>query len=251
MPYAMNRGVRINYEVEGDGPTLLLLHGSTQSIADWREAGYADALQDASAARSSDLRGHGQSDKPHDPAAYDWPLLVEDATCVLDDRGISSADVFGYSAGSFIALGMAMSARERLRSLIIGGASNKWGGLSESGRKLLEQGMESYVRASFEANGPLPADRRQRQLANDPTALIASLSGRRCTPTREQLGSFDKPTFIYVGEADPRLADSKEMASQLPSATLVTLPGTNHSDGFWRSDLILPHLIPFLVEVSP
>lgn len=251
MPYAMNRGVRINYEVEGDGSPLLLLHGTTQSIADWREAGYADALRDHRQLVSLDLRGHGQSEKPHDHAAYDWPLLVEDATCVLDDRGISSADVFGYSAGSFIALGMAMSAPERVHSLIIGGASNKWAGLSEGGRKLLEQGMESFVRVSFEANGPLPADQRQRQLANDPDALIASLSGPRCTPTREQLGSFDKPTFIYAGEDDPRLEDSKEMASQLPRATLVTLPDINHVQGFWRSDLILPYLIPFLVEVSP
>ena len=176
---------------------------------------------------------------------------MADATCVLDDLGISSADVFGYSAGSYVALGMAMSTAERVHSLIIGGASNKWSGLSEGGRRLLEQGMESFVRASFESNGPLPAGQRHRQLANDPTALIASLSGLRCTPTREQLESFDKPTFIYVGEADPRLESPREMAAQLPNARLVTLPGINHVEGFSRSDLILPHLISFLVEVSP
>jgi hypothetical protein len=45
MPYALNQGVRINYEVEGDGPALLLLHGTTHRIENWREAGYVDALK--------------------------------------------------------------------------------------------------------------------------------------------------------------------------------------------------------------
>src|SRR5688572_19971027 len=100
MPYALNQGVRINYEVEGDGPALLLLHGTTHCMEDWREAGYVDALKGYRQLVILDLRGHGKSDKPHDAAAYDWPVVVNDATSVLDDRGISSADVFGYSGGS-------------------------------------------------------------------------------------------------------------------------------------------------------
>jgi hypothetical protein len=110
--------------------------------------------------------------------------------------------------------------------------------------------MESYVRGTYEVNGPLPPSERQRQLANDPIALIAWLSGSRCTPTGEQLATFDKPAFIYVGEADPRIEPSKAMASQLLSSTPVTLPAVNHLDAFLRSELILPHLIQFLLKVS-
>lgn len=251
MPYVMNRGVRINYEVEGEGPALLLLHGTTQSIEDWREAGYTAALKNLRRLVIPDLRGHGQSDKPHNAADYDWQLLVEDSTSVLDDQGISSADVFGYSAGSYIAMGMAMSVPERLNSLVLGGGSNAWGGLPDAFRLLLEQGMEVFVKASFESGGPMPPSQRARQLTNDPAALMASLSGPRCTPSGEQLASFSKPTFIYAGEADPRCIEgSKEMASQLPHATFVMLPGINHVEGFWRSDLVLPHLIPFLTKVG-
>ena len=248
MPHANNRGVRIYYEVEGEGPPVLLLHGTTGSLEDWREAGYTGALRDRQLVLV-DLRGHGRSDKPHEPSAYDWPDLVNDANCVLDELAISRADVFGYSAGSYIAIAMAMIAPQHVRSLIVGGASNKWAGLSDRGRQLLSQGIEAFVDATFESTGPLPADLRQRLLANDPTALIASLSANRCTPSREELEAFDKPAFVYVGDADPRLADSREMSSQLPNATLVTLPGLNHLQAFWQSDLVLPRLSKFLASL--
>jgi pimeloyl-ACP methyl ester carboxylesterase len=249
MPYASNHGVRIHYEVEGDGPPLVLLHGTADGLQGWRETGFVDGLKDDHRLVLIDQRGHGQSDKPHDVAAYDWLLLVDDVTGVLNDLAITSADVLGYSAGSFIALAMAMSAPERVRSLILGGASAKWPGVSARALDMFAESMDAFVRFLVESAGPLLWD-IQRVLANDPVAVSASLSAPRCTPSPDMLRAFDKPCLIFVGEADPRLADSHEMASHLSDATLATLPGLNHVQTYARSDLVLPHIRAFLAQVE-
>lgn len=70
MPHAWNDKVRIHYEVEGSGPPLVLQHGITQTLDAWRRAGYVDALKSRYRLILVDARGHGASDKPHDPTAY-------------------------------------------------------------------------------------------------------------------------------------------------------------------------------------
>jgi pimeloyl-ACP methyl ester carboxylesterase len=71
MAFATNSGVRIHYEIEGSGQPLVLHHGSFASGADWGDLGYVDALKREHLLILMDARGHGASDKPHDPAAYD------------------------------------------------------------------------------------------------------------------------------------------------------------------------------------
>src|SRR5437763_14786365 len=70
MPYADNGNIRIHYQVEGEGPALVLQHGFTESVTDWYEAGYVEALRRDYRLILIDARGHGASDKPRDPDAY-------------------------------------------------------------------------------------------------------------------------------------------------------------------------------------
>lgn len=84
MPYANNQGVRIHYEIEGEGPHLVLIHGFTGSLDDWREFGYTETLKRNHQVILVDTRGHGASDKPHNPGAYETELLVGDVLAVLD-----------------------------------------------------------------------------------------------------------------------------------------------------------------------
>jgi len=91
MPFATNAGVRIHYETEGSGQPLVLHHGSFASGADWRDLGYVDALKHDNLLILMDARGHGASDKPHDPAAYDLTLRASDVTSVLDDLNVERA----------------------------------------------------------------------------------------------------------------------------------------------------------------
>ncbi len=70
MPYADHQGIRIHYQVEGEGPPLVLQHGFTQSIQDWYRAGYVDALKPAYQLILIDARGHGGSEKLYDRGLY-------------------------------------------------------------------------------------------------------------------------------------------------------------------------------------
>jgi pimeloyl-ACP methyl ester carboxylesterase len=123
MPYAVNQGVRIHYQVEGDGQPLVIQHGFTDSAETWYEVGYVDGLKPQYRLILIDARGHGASDKPHEPDAYDRERVVADITTVLDDLAIPRAHYFGYSMGARIGFAIAKYAPERVRSLIIGGGS--------------------------------------------------------------------------------------------------------------------------------
>lgn len=68
MAYADNNGIRIHYQVEGDGPPLVLQHGYSDSLESWYEFGYVDKLKSQCQLILIDARGHGASDKPHDTA---------------------------------------------------------------------------------------------------------------------------------------------------------------------------------------
>src|SRR6185312_14162912 len=121
MPYANNAGVRIHYEIEGDGPALVLQHGFTQSLEDWAECEYLAPLRPKYRMILVDARGHGGSDKPHDEAAYTLDRRAADVTAVLDAERIEKAHFWGYSMGGWIGFGMAKYAPHRVNALIIGG----------------------------------------------------------------------------------------------------------------------------------
>src|SRR5262249_17474553 len=123
MPYAHNQGVRIHYQTEGAGPPLVLQHGFTDSVESWYELGYVEALQNAYRLILVDARGHGASDKPHDPTAYAHKHHVEDILAVLDDLTIPTAHFLGYSMGGRIGFALATYAPTHFTSLLIGGAN--------------------------------------------------------------------------------------------------------------------------------
>jgi pimeloyl-ACP methyl ester carboxylesterase len=85
VPYAVNQGIRIHYRTEGDGKPLVVQHGITDSLETWYDLGYVEALKPQYRLILIDARGHGASDKPHEPDAYDWQRHVEDIAAVLDD----------------------------------------------------------------------------------------------------------------------------------------------------------------------
>src|SRR5436190_1642817 len=82
MPYATGSGVRIHYEVEGSGPPLVLHAGFVGTLADWHDFGYVDALKKENTLVLLDPRGQGESDKPHEAAAYTADQRVADVLAV-------------------------------------------------------------------------------------------------------------------------------------------------------------------------
>jgi pimeloyl-ACP methyl ester carboxylesterase len=121
VPFATHRGQRIHYGVEGRGPTVVLQHGLFMDGPSWKAAGFVDALKDRFQVVSVDSLGHGQSDKPTEPALYAQSQRAGDIVAVLDDLGAERAHLVGYSMGGWISVGVAKHHPQRLASLVIGG----------------------------------------------------------------------------------------------------------------------------------
>ena len=95
MPFTANKGIRIHYEVAGQGAPLVLQHSLGRSLDAWWDFGYAQVLSQDYQLILIDARGHGASDKPHDAGAYQMEGMVGDVVAVLDALGISRAHYYG------------------------------------------------------------------------------------------------------------------------------------------------------------
>ena len=254
MPQATsNNGVKIHYEVVGDGPPVLLHHGFTSSLEGWREYGYADALKDDYRLILMDARGHGQSGKPHDAAAYAIGFRVSDVTSVLDDLGVEQSHFFGYSMGGHTGFGMLEHAPDRVASLVVGGMhpyARKAEPLNQRA-ETLRDGIEAMLTATERQLGPIQEPFRSRMLANDAEALVASTLGTRDTPGLEDsLATARHLCLVFAGDQDPAHDLAQQAAGQTPNATFVSLAGLNHLAALTRSDLVLPHVTEFLARVT-
>ncbi len=247
MAYATSEGLRIYYEAVGEGPPLLMFHGSLFSGESWRIYDYVDALAADYRVILIDARGHGASDKPHDPDLYKASNLAGDVVAVLDDLDIGKVNYWGYSYGSLAGFAMAKYAPERLASLILGG-----GHPYEIDQSLnIEQENpdgDAVIAAVFKAIGgdPMSVPERPRKimLANDFLAMNALY---RHHPSQEEgLANIHMPCLIYCGDADPRFEQARQAAGQIPGSTFVALPGFNHGQVIRERDAILPHALELL-----
>ena len=247
MPYVTNQDVRIHYQVEGEGSPLVLHHGTNMCGESWKDFGYHDVLKRDYQLILVDARGHGASDKPYDPAAYDLSLRVADVTTVLDAIQIHRAHYFGYSMGGWIGFGLAKYAPERLHSLILGGA-HPYAESMQAALDRIAQAPEAYLASAEKRYGVyMTPALRARLLANDLKALLALTQDR--VSMAEVLPTMLMPCLLFVGESDPRFAKVQQCARYLPNATFFSLPECDHVAGGARSDLVLPHVTTFLAKV--
>jgi pimeloyl-ACP methyl ester carboxylesterase len=250
MPYANNQGVRIHYEVEGEGPPLVLQHGGIDCIESWYELGYVHALKTDYQLILIDARGHGASDKPHDPNAYGLQWMVADVMAVFDALHIPKAHFWGYSMGGWIGFGLAKYVPERFSSLIIGG-THPYGSSLELRRQQvrsgIEQGMEVFVASLVATYKALWPGYKARLLATDLEAHLAHSQDR---PSLEEvLPTMTMPCLLYAGEADANYPGVKECLKHIPNVTFFSLPALNHPETFVQSHLVLPHITTFLETV--
>ena len=250
MPHADNNGVRIHYQVEGEGPSLVLQHGFTSSMQRWYFYGYVDALQSDYQLILLDARGHGGSDKPHDPEAYDVSLMAGDVVAVLDALHLDQAHYWGYSMGGWIGYGLAKYAPERVRTFILGGM-HPYGRQLPPGSQLDGSDPEAFVNALMGRLGvdqtAMPPAIRDELFANDFQALAAA---QQDFPSLvEIIPTMTMPCFLYAGKNDATYyAKTRECAQHLPNATFFSLPGLDHSAVFRESGLVLPRVTKFLQE---
>lgn len=254
MPYVDSGGVHIHYETEGEGPPLVLQHWSLATLDSWYDLGFVSALRDDYQLILLDARGHGASDKPHDPDAYALSKRVGDIVAVLDDLGIAKAHFFGYSMGGWIGFGMANYAPERLRSLVIGGQhpyARDMAEMRETVRYAIENGPAAFVALWGDEPRTLAPETRkrmhERMLTWDYEALVAAAQDR--DSLEDVLPTMRMACLLYAGDEDEAHELAKQCAAQIAHATFVSLPGLDHNETLMRCDEVVPHVKKFLAAV--
>jgi pimeloyl-ACP methyl ester carboxylesterase len=248
MPYVRSQGLRIHYQVEGHGAPVVFQHGFGDSLESWYELGYVEAFKDEYRLILLDARGHGASDKPHEPEAYSFPNVTADVVAVLDDLAMATAHYFGFSMGGKNGFAVAAYAPERLRSLMILGtdASAQEHAPLDRWIAALRQGPEA-VPSIWEMDAPISPALRQRLVSNDREALIAQRMQRK-----EPLGFDDIlltlsiPCLLLVGEADAAYARVKGCSRLIPNATFVSFPSLGHTGSFLNHTEVVSHMRQFL-----
>ncbi len=229
MPSFHNGAVEIAYLDEGAGEPVVLVHGfASNKEVNWVNPGWLRTLTGAGRrAIALDNRGHGQSSKLHDPAAYHSATMADDVRALLDHLAIERADVMGYSMGARIAAFLAVDHPARVRSLIIGGLGFRLVegvGLSEDIAEALEApslaGISDPVGRVFRSFA--------EQTKSDLQALAACIRGSRQTLSRQQIAGMRVPTLVAVGTNDEVAGSAQALAALIPGATALDIPGRDH-----------------------
>jgi pimeloyl-ACP methyl ester carboxylesterase len=258
MPYANHQGVKIYYEVEGQGLPLLFGHGAMGNMSVWRGYGYVDLLKDKYQLILMDARGHGKSDKLYTPNQYHYKLMVDDVIAVLDDLGLEKTHYWGFSMGGSLGFGLAKHYPHRLLSLIIGGASpykyeaddpNQPNELLVLMRRGVEEGIEVVVEGfRVWAGGAIHPTAEARLRSLDVRAMVALFE---CSweGIEDVLPTMTMPCLIYMGDKDePDYSLSTEYVKQMPNAAHFVLPGLGHAQTSAATDLLVPRALEFLAS---
>jgi pimeloyl-ACP methyl ester carboxylesterase len=243
-----SRGHLISYRSEGSGTPLVLLGGHSAWADEWWDEGYVDQLRDGCRVIAIDRLGHGESDKPSDPAEYLDHLLVADIIAVLDAEQVETAVVWGYSMGSRNATSLAIIAPGRVSAVVNGGGA-PLPDLEGRREQILAIADAMKTDDAFaELLRGAGANEREIEDAvgrNDLAALRASwIATADDVPSAEQVVA---PSLWYRGSADAGGfdADTLDLASRLGVETYL-ISDADHITAFTRAADVLEVVKPFI-----
>jgi len=210
----------------GEGRPVLLLHGLfSNANVNWIKYGHAARLATAGfAVIMPDLRAHGQSDAPHEPAAYPHDVLVADLQAVVAALGLVDYDLGGFSLG----------ARTALKGVLAGLAPRRLvlGGMGLQGL-VGWRGRTDHFLDVIDRFGTVPRDDPQyfiqsfmKSTGIDPVAarlLLLSIEGADVG----DLATITVPTLVVCGEDDRDNGSPEDLVAVLPEATFAQIPGTH------------------------
>lgn len=261
--YFEANGVRLHYVEAGRGTPVILLHGlACDPVVNWMLPRLFQKLSRRYRVIALDLRGHGRSDKPCDPALYGLEL-VEDVVRLMDHLAIARAHVVGYSLGGFVALKLALRHPERLLSAVPCAAG--WTPHPAEDLKLLfslfedvEQGrgLTALVRWLQALKKPLPTPflwlfHRLTCWFNDMKALACLLrNAPALVATESEVRSNVVPCLAIVGGDDHMRLFAEQMAGAMPNVELLVIPGCDHFTTPLSRKLV-PALMAFLDSHTP
>jgi len=258
MPYAVNDGVKIYYELTGSGPFLVLLHGIGSSGQVWHDIGAVERFAQDFTVVTIDGRGLGKSDRPSEMAAYQRFVRRDDTIAVLDDIGADRAHLVGYSMGGRNACYVAALQPERVASVVVSGANPY--------PMRVNLGLTADVRSPRVSQAPSPAPRPPSIPVRAVRKLVRILLRRSVAqPVPYMIRHADKvdfdvdsaaaamtmPAFFLIAEFDTQfdVGLTREFAERLPASRFEIVPGEDHGMlrrlGPW-----LPKIEEFIAEAS-
>jgi len=223
-------GVSIGYRVLGDpaGWPTLMLHGFLAAAeSNWFLPGIAAAVA-ATGRRviAPDLRGHGRSDAPTDPAAWPRDVLAMDQEALIAHLHLKDYDLIGYSLGARTAVRMLVRGA-RPRKLVLGGMGDS--GLMAAGARAAM--FEDSIRRGEAAKDPRAGRRVHAMMAAGglkPEAMLGVLSSFAPT-TAAEIAAIDVPTLVVAGQRDDDNGSVEGLAGMMPDARGVRVPGDHLS----------------------
>lgn len=230
-------GERLVWRELGEGRPVVLIHGYfSDAQTNWIKYGTAEKLAAAGfRVIMPDLRAHGQSARPHDPAAYPPDALARDAEAFIAHLGLTDYDLGGYSLGARTTVRLlARGVAPRPRRAVLSGLGDE--GVTDTGRRTgffrrVLTGFGSFVRGDRE----FMSQAFLKTTGGDPVALLGILDTFVDTPP-QALAGFDLPVLVVAGADDDEVGSFTGLVAMLPEARFVEIPG-NHMSAVTRPEL--------------
>ncbi len=240
-------GVKIHYMESGKGSPVVLIHGYTGTAeGNWFSNGVAEALAKSHRVVAIDCRGHGKSEKPHDPAKY-GKQMVKDVVELMDHLKIDKAHVHGYSMGGFIVSQLLVMAPERFITASFGGS-----GVPEVEERYKAEIPKDEPGGDHDPQEKEAAAKLQTNPDRDAEALAAV---RQAWDPRDRgaidLAKIKIPVLAINGEFDMPIAKTARMKRELSNFQAVVLPGKSHLTAIMQGyipQLYIDSLVKFVNE---
>lgn len=236
MPYSTSNGLKIWYEVNGDGPAMIFVHANPFDNTLWtyQIAHFSTWFR----VISIDIRGYGRSDKPTTP--FTLKDMCDDIVAVMRDSGAERAILCGCSVGSSIALLLGLDHPDLFDAVILVGGNSSASTRYQQRVEGYTTDLSSYhlthmrllVQPEF-ARSRLGSYLLNRYVERQPrlngNAIAQVFKAANSASATDRLGSMRPPTLVINGEFDHSRPAGEETARLIPGAVHKVLPGTNHA----------------------
>jgi pimeloyl-ACP methyl ester carboxylesterase len=240
--YAQVGALKMYYETQGNGRPLLLLHGGLTTI-DISFAKMRPALAKRWTTIAIEQQAHGHTADIERPLAYEQ--MVEDTAAVLKHLNVAEADLFGWSDGGIVALGLAARHPNLVRKVaIIGAGYNAEAETPEFKKRMAALRADDARMAPFrEAHAKIaPTPGSWPVLIDKVKAMYFAFAGW----SEDEMRALKAPLLVMLGDADfTRPEHALELFRMVPNGRLAVLPGSDHSAPITRSEWVTAMLIDF------
>ena len=238
-------GKKIAYDINGEGPAIIFLHGGRQTRNTWHELGYVERLLKANyQIVTVDIRGNGESDRPVVSSEYSIVAHCEDILAVADACGMECFTLCGYSYGGNIGRYLASISSRVSRFIMIGipfgsGASGDFRRFIIGFRDHWTPILEAQRSGSLDVQSLTPEDKGALASGQIPLA-VAWTSAMLEWPVNEP-NDLRCPTLWVIGSKnDAAMASFNQYGTALAktNVTVKILEGLNHEQELLDIDTV-------------